>query len=121
LLLSGPGTGKPDKEINMASNTNLGARRPAEVMLDIPAACLHLVWGGVRSSLTHAALRASCKCAECEARRRTEGAASMPGAGVTVTALEPAGEAGLRLFFSDGHSRGIFPWGYLFALAYGPR
>jgi DUF971 family protein len=29
------------------------------------------------------------------------------------------GSVGLQLFFSDGHERGIYPWPYLYALAYG--
>ena len=37
--------------------------------------------------------------------------------GLTITAVEPIGHYALRLSFSDGHDRGIFPWSYLQELA----
>lgn len=35
---------------------------------------------------------------------------------LTITNIEPIGNA-LRLAFSDGHDRGIFPWAYLTEIA----
>lgn len=37
--------------------------------------------------------------------------------GLTITSAEPIGHYALRLSFSDGHDRGIFPWSYLQELA----
>ena len=33
--------------------------------------------------------------------------------GLHVAAVEPIGNYALRLSFSDGHDRGIYPWSYL--------
>ena len=32
---------------------------------------------------------------------------------LTITAVEPIGNYAVRLAFSDGHDRGIYPWAYL--------
>lgn len=37
--------------------------------------------------------------------------------GVSVTNIEPIGSYAIRLVFSDGHDRGIYPWGYLREIA----
>ncbi|MEZ2143418.1 gamma-butyrobetaine hydroxylase-like domain-containing protein [Bradyrhizobium sp. DN5] len=37
--------------------------------------------------------------------------------GLHVAAIEPIGNYALRLSFSDGHDRGIYPWSYLRELA----
>jgi DUF971 family protein len=36
---------------------------------------------------------------------------------VTITSVEPIGNYAIRLAFSDGHDRGIFPWPYLAEIA----
>ena len=38
---------------------------------------------------------------------------------VTVTALEPIGNYGVKPVFSDGHDTGIFTWAYLYELGTG--
>jgi DUF971 family protein len=37
--------------------------------------------------------------------------------GVTVTSAEAIGSYAVRLVFSDGHDRGIYPWSYLREIA----
>ena len=42
----------------------------------------------------------------------------MPAASdLTITNIEPIGNYAVRLAFSDGHDRGIFPWAYLTEIA----
>lgn len=36
---------------------------------------------------------------------------------LTITEVEPIGNYAVRLSFSDGHDRGIFPWAYLTEIA----
>ncbi|OED40851.1 1-(5-phosphoribosyl)-5-((5-phosphoribosylamino)methylideneamino)imidazole-4-carboxamide isomerase [Endozoicomonas sp. (ex Bugula neritina AB1)] len=35
---------------------------------------------------------------------------------VTITAIEPVGNYAIKLIFDDGHSTGIYDWGYLYDL-----
>ena len=37
--------------------------------------------------------------------------------GLTITRVEPIGNYAVRIEFSDGHDRGIFPWAYLTEIA----
>lgn len=75
---------------------------------------LELTWpDGTGFTLTHAALRQACRCAACEQlRRRGPGVAEADEA-LRLVHIEPVGEQGLNLHFSDGHDRGIYPWAYL--------
>jgi DUF971 family protein len=36
-----------------------------------------------------------------------------PPCNLTITAVEPVGNYAVRVAFSDGHDRGIYPWAYL--------
>lgn len=78
---------------------------------------LEIVWNdGSRSLLPHGLLRASCRCALCmQTRRQTNRQSEMP-AMVRLMEINPIGQQGLNLVFSDGHGRGIFPWSYLHEL-----
>ena len=93
---------------------------PSAVTLNQRAGTLDLVWDGEPASLAQVALRAACRCSECESARRGLRPAAAVAPDVALTAAEPIGSVGLQLFFSDGHERGIYPWPYLHALAYGP-
>jgi DUF971 family protein len=61
-------------------------------------------------------LRAHCRCAFCTKDRRDNIPLLNGHAEIQVTGLEVMGSTGLRFEFSDGHSRGIFPWTYLDSL-----
>lgn len=75
---------------------------------------LVITWAdGSRSRLTHALLRSRCRCAACEQQRRHGDAPPVAAPGVRLDRIEPIGDQGLNLGFSDGHARGIFPWAYL--------
>lgn len=93
---------------------------PSDMALNKSARTLDLVWGGVPATLAHAALRAACRCSHCESCRRKTGAAPAVADGLELSRIEVLGSSGLQLCFSDGHDRGIYPWAYLYQLAFGP-
>lgn len=49
-------------------------------------------------------------------RRRIDGTDGLVPANLSITAVTPVGRYGVNIAFSDGHDRGIYPWGYLSAL-----
>jgi DUF971 family protein len=93
---------------------------PSEVLLNKSGRTLDLVWGGNAATLAHMDLRASCRCSQCESMRRATGAAPAVAPDLELSRIEVLGSTGLQLFFSDGHSRGIYPWAYLYQLAFEP-
>ena len=60
-------------------------------------------------------LRAACKCAHC-VRARIDGVFPERFDGIALVQVSPIGDYAINLAFSDGHARGIYPWGYLLAL-----
>jgi DUF971 family protein len=67
--------------------------------------------GTVRFEL--APLRLACPCAECNSRRQRGEPVSKSvaeGGDITITDAEMAGNWGLSLDWSDGHSTGIYAW-----------
>ena len=88
-----------------------------QIVVHAASGQLAIDWSdGLQQSIAFAALRAACKCAHCEQARRS-GSPPVAAAGIRLTALEPFGEAALRLTFDDGHDRGIYPFVYLHGLA----
>ncbi len=85
---------------------------PSEVRVDSGARLVTLRWpDGRERTIGHARLREACRCAECR-RLRFGVAGAVPREDVKVIDFEPMGY-GVRIFFSDGHARGIYPWAYL--------
>ena len=79
---------------------------------------LELHWeDGSITFLSHSRLRSSCRCAHCHAAQVKTSRPLSVMRDVRLLHVEPMGTYGLRLFFSDGHSRGIYPWVYLRELA----
>lgn len=92
---------------------------PCNVMFHATSGALALHWqDGLEVRLEGPYLRAACKCAECEQQRR-DGRQATAGTAL-LQALQPVGEHGVALRFSDGHARGIYPWAYLRRLAEDP-
>lgn len=81
---------------------------PLELALSDKA--LALVWPDGETQLAAESLRRACRCAECLS---TPAAASAHAAEVQLLDLEAVGLYAVRLLFSDGHGRGIYPWAYL--------
>jgi DUF971 family protein len=85
---------------------------PTLLRVDAAARVLTVAWADGRTQrVAHARLRAACPCAECTARRRAGNRVDV-APDVTLLDIEPIGY-GIRLLFSDGHARGLYPWPYL--------
>lgn len=86
---------------------------PNEVALIENQTVLAITWqDGEISRLDADVLRRASRAAS-EIRRQADGVRLNLSAGLRVDAVEPVGAYALRLFFSDGHDRGIYPWAYL--------
>lgn len=83
--------------------------------------CLRISWlQGDTTDIEFKKLREFCACAFCRKRDLVGKALMEPSdAGVSVTDIRLMGSSGVQICFSDGHDRGIFPWGYLRAIADG--
>ncbi len=87
---------------------------PIEVTDHRLSGVLEIAWSdGERSHLQHGMLRERCRCAGCEQRRRHGPGVARAEETLRLVRMEPVGEHGLNLAFSDGHDRGIYPWAYL--------
>lgn len=86
---------------------------PREVRLRKRQNRLEVLWAdGQRTSLTALVLRRCCACAGCVQAQQV-GALTLVDAEVGIDRLEVNGVSGLQFHFSDGHYKGLYPWGYL--------
>jgi len=91
--------------------------QPSDVALIDHHTALAITWpDGAVSRLGAEALRRASRAAS-EIRRQADGMELAIEPDLRVEGIEPIGNYALRLFFSDGHDRGIFPWVYLRELA----
>ena len=68
---------------------------------------------GVTARFELPPLRLACPCAECNSRRQKDQPVSqsvMEGGPIAIVNAELAGNWGLSLDWSDGHSTGIYAW-----------
>jgi DUF971 family protein len=70
---------------------------------------------GQLHSLSGDQLRQFCACSKCRARD-VVGKQLINESG-KIEGLKLMGSTGVQIIFSDGHDRGIYPWGYLRAIA----
>ncbi|WP_206956094.1 DUF971 domain-containing protein [Trinickia acidisoli] len=85
---------------------------PAQISLDAATRTLNLSWPDGRTQrIEYARLRAACRCAQCTAHRRSGGHIDIE-TDIMLLGIEPMGY-GVQFRFSDGHTRGIYPWAYL--------
>ncbi len=78
---------------------------------------LSVTWeNGATDAFPAALLRERARDAD-SVRFAVNGWAVPAAADLTITAVEPIGNYAVRLAFSDGHDRGIFPWAYLTEIA----
>lgn len=86
---------------------------PLEVRLSDGGRRMEIVWeGGAVTHLSASALRRASRSAGAVRDAIDGGELELPPT-LSVTRAEPVGSYALRLSFSDGHDRGIFPWSYL--------
>ena len=82
---------------------------PDEIRLAKDRAGLEIRWrDGVTHRLGAKTLRAHCRSATAT-RRIVEGTSADFDA-VRITGIEPVGSYAVHLAFSDGETRGIYPW-----------
>jgi DUF971 family protein len=90
---------------------------PLDIVLHQASGQLEVLWNdGLCARLGAPALRAACRCSQCESGRRA-GRPPVAAPDLAFTSLNPIGDFGLQLCFADGHDRGIFPWPYLHELS----
>jgi DUF971 family protein len=86
---------------------------PTEVRLDRQRTHLSVTWeSGTTTVYPATLLRENARDAS-SVRFAVNGWNVPAAAGLTITGVEPIGNYAVRLTFSDGHDRGIFPWAYL--------
>lgn len=91
--------------------------QPTEVRLNREGTRLSVTWeNGVTSAYAATLLREKARDAN-SVRIEVNGWTVPPTRDLTITAIEPIGNYALRLAFSDGHDRGIFPFAYLTEIA----
>ncbi|MGY3133789.1 DUF971 family protein [Bradyrhizobium sp. USDA 4501] len=91
--------------------------QPVEVELRQDSTALALTWPDCGTRLLSAETLRRASRAASEIRRQVDGIELMISPQLHVAAIEPIGNYALRLSFSDGHNRGIYPWSYLRELA----
>jgi DUF971 family protein len=90
---------------------------PSEIRIARDRSRLSVTWdNGTTVEYPAALLRRRARDAA-SVRLAADGREPLVAVGLTITGAEPVGHYALRLSFSDGHDRGIFPWSYLQELA----
>ena len=90
---------------------------PTEIRLNRERTRLTVIWdSGACSDFPATSLRERARDAN-SVRIAIDGPAVPAAANLIITKVEPIGNYALRLSFSDGHDRGIFPWSYLSEIA----
>jgi DUF971 family protein len=86
---------------------------PTEIHLNRERTRLSVTWeNGAITAYPATLLRERARDAG-STRAAVDGWAVPPPPDLTIAAIEPIGHYAVRLAFSDGHDRGIYPWAYL--------
>jgi DUF971 family protein len=86
---------------------------PLTLCLNARTSALEIAWAdGVTEAIPFRTLRSRCRCAECRNARRKNQPLQIVS-DVSVVDAVPYGANAVQLVFSDGHTRGIFPFPYL--------
>ncbi|MEC5385176.1 DUF971 domain-containing protein [Uliginosibacterium sp. H3] len=72
---------------------------------------------GVSAQLSHELLRVHSPSAEVRGHGAGQEVLQTGKRNVAITAIEPVGNYGVKLVFSDGHDSGIYSWDHLYLLA----
>jgi DUF971 family protein len=90
---------------------------PTELNLNRDRTQLAVTWDNGSSEVFPAAVLRHYARDAASVRRTVDGLTRPATSGITIIAVEPVGNYAVRLVFSDGHDRGIFPWSYLAEIA----
>jgi DUF971 family protein len=90
---------------------------PTEIRLDASRTQLSVTWENGATSTYAASLLRQCARDAGSVRMALNDWAMPATPDLSITAIDPIGNYAIRLTFSDGHDRGIFPWPYLAELA----
>jgi DUF971 family protein len=91
--------------------------QPTKVELVEGATALALTWPDCGVTRLGAERLRRASRAATEIRRQVDGIELVISPELRVASIETIGNYALRLSFSDGHDRGIYPWSYLRELA----
>lgn len=106
--------------MSIPTTPNFAAAPPRSFSLSSDGRDLTLDWrDGSTTRVDAETLWSNCPSAAGR-RRRLDGINSSGDPQLALTGAFPIGNYALNLAFSDGHDRGIYPWGYLAQLAARP-
>lgn len=86
---------------------------PSKVTLHRQSQVLELHYGEQQFALSAEFLRVHSPSAEVRGHGRGQEVLQYGKLGVSINAVEPQGNYGVRLVFDDGHGTGIYTWDYL--------
>lgn len=92
--------------------------QPIGIKLIDNQTALAVTWQDGEVSRLEATLLRRASRAASEIRRQADGIELRLQSDLRVEVAEPVGSYAVRLFFSDGHDRGIYPWAYLRELSF---
>ena len=90
---------------------------PSRIQLHKKSKTLELQFGDLSYNLSAEFLRVHSPSAEVRGHGSESAVLQYGKAQVAINTLEPAGNYGLRIFFDDNHSSGIYTWPQLYELA----
>jgi len=91
--------------------------QPSEFALIENQTALAITWPDGNEGYLNAEMLRRASRAASEIRRQIDGIELSLLPGLRISGAEPIGNYALRLVFSDGHDRGIYPFAYLRELA----
>jgi DUF971 family protein len=98
-------------------NSSQAAEPPSGIVVHSQSQVLELSYGSASHRLPFEFLRVYSPSAEVVGHGPGQEVLQVGKRGVTITGLEPVGLYAVKPTFSDGHTSGIFSWGYLRWLA----
>ena len=91
---------------------------PKGIQLHRQSSALTVTWsGGDVTRIEGRTLRQYCACSACRSRKVI--GIQLVTDSDEIERIELMGSTGIQIVFADGHDKGVFPWGYLRAIADG--
>jgi DUF971 family protein len=87
---------------------------PIEIRNLVQSRLLEIQWSDrSKTVVSHRDLREHCQCMHCRTHAMARGTPVTVEESITLRDIVPIGLDGVQFFFTDGHSRGVYPWAYL--------